>query len=79
MVQVQIQLPSTSNHNFALAHQTRAHRHLSLHLPRPPVTSQYARPGTLHHLGIFDRLVDVLEDPELGGDGDREVPVQNVD
>jgi hypothetical protein len=43
------------------------------------MTSQYARPGTLHHLGIFDRLVDVLEDPELGGDGDREVPVQNVD
>jgi hypothetical protein len=77
MAQVQIQLPATSNHN--VAYQTRAHRHLPLHLPRPPVTSQYARPGTLHHLGILDRLVDILEYPELGSDGDREVSVQDID
>jgi hypothetical protein len=53
--------------------------HLPLHLPRPPMTSQYARPRTFHHLGILDRLVDVPEYPKLGSHRDREVFVENVD
>ena len=43
------------------------------------MTGQDTRPGSFHHLGILDRLVDVPKDSKLGRDGDREVFMEGVD
>lgn len=43
------------------------------------VTGEDLCSSTLHHLRVFDRLLDVREDPELGGDGDVKIYVEDVD
>ena len=48
----------------------RTHGVVSSLFPCATMASEYLCPGPLEHPGVFDRLLDTREDPELRRDGD---------
>lgn len=52
---------------------------MTLHLPRSSVAGEDLSASSLEHERILDGLLGRVKDTELGGDGDVEVKMKDVD